>query len=62
MSTVFQEVRLDHLVLNNHLVQRATWENMASEDGQMTEELYKIYETLAIAPYLLIQKLNSCYR
>ncbi|WP_409202802.1 NADH:flavin oxidoreductase [Vibrio sp. SS-MA-C1-2] len=33
--------------LKNRFIRSATWENMTTEDGHMTDKLYKIYEELA---------------
>ncbi|WP_154140129.1 NADH:flavin oxidoreductase [Photobacterium damselae] len=47
MSILFTESRLGNMTLKNRFVRSATWENMATEDGHMTEKLYDIYEELA---------------
>ncbi|MCT8986960.1 NADH:flavin oxidoreductase [Shewanella phaeophyticola] len=47
MSTLFTETRIGNMLLKNRFVRSATWENMATEDGHMTEKLYGIYEELA---------------
>lgn len=47
MKTIFEEIRLGSLTLKNRLVRSATWEGMATEDGHMTEPLFKVYENLA---------------
>ena len=47
MSTLFTENRLGNMVLKNRFMRSATWENMATEDGHMTDKLYAIYEELA---------------
>ena len=35
------------MALKNRFIRSATWENMATEDGHMTDKLYRIYEELA---------------
>ena len=35
------------MTLKNRFIRSATWENMATEDGHMTDKLYAIYEELA---------------
>ncbi len=35
------------MTLKNRFMRSATWENMATEDGHMTDKLYDIYEELA---------------
>lgn len=35
------------MTLKNRFIRSATWENMATEDGHMTDKLYGIYEELA---------------
>ena len=47
VSVLFSESRIGNLVLKNRFVRSATWENMATEDGHMTDNLYAIYEELA---------------
>jgi len=47
MKTIFEEVSIGSLTLKNRLVRSATWEGMATEDGHMTEPLFKVYEGLA---------------
>lgn len=47
MSTLFTETRIGTMKLKNRFVRSATWENMATEDGHMTDKLYDIYEALA---------------
>lgn len=47
MKTLFEPCQIGNLDLKNRLVRSATWENMATEDGHMTKELYDVYETLA---------------
>ncbi|MBY5945241.1 NADH:flavin oxidoreductase [Photobacterium rosenbergii] len=47
MSTLFTETRIGKMTLKNRFMRSATWENMATEDGHMTDKLYAIYEELA---------------
>lgn len=47
MKYIFKETNLGSLKLKNVLVRSATWENMTTENGHMTKELYNIYEELA---------------
>ncbi|MGR5140182.1 NADH:flavin oxidoreductase [Photobacterium sp. DNB23_23_1] len=47
MSTLFSETRIGRMTLKNRFMRSATWENMATEDGHMTDKLYAIYEELA---------------
>ncbi|MEC7941079.1 MAG: NADH:flavin oxidoreductase [Pseudomonadota bacterium] len=47
MSTLFAETRIGTITLKNRFMRSATWENMATEDGHMTDKLYAIYEELA---------------
>lgn len=47
LSTLFTETRIGNMALKNRFVRSATWENMATEDGHMTDKLYGIYEELA---------------
>ncbi len=47
LSILFSEARIGNMTLKNRFVRSATWENMATEDGHMTEKLYDIYEELA---------------
>ena len=47
LSTLFTPTRIGSMVLKNRFMRSATWENMATESGHMTEKLYAIYEELA---------------
>jgi 2,4-dienoyl-CoA reductase-like NADH-dependent reductase (Old Yellow Enzyme family) len=47
LSTLFTETRIGCMALKNRFIRSATWENMATEDGHMTDKLYAIYEELA---------------
>ncbi|HHX8523829.1 NADH:flavin oxidoreductase [Vibrio diabolicus] len=47
MSILFSEARIGSMTLKNRFVRSATWENMATENGHMTDKLYDIYEELA---------------
>ncbi len=47
MKTLFDETKLKGLKLRNRLIKAAVWENMASEDGHMTEKLFGVYEQAA---------------
>ncbi len=48
MKRLFEEAKLGTMTVKNRFVRSATWENMTTEDSHMTEELYKIYEELAV--------------
>ncbi len=47
MSKLFSATRIGSMTLKNRFVRSAPWENMATEDGHMTDKLYAIYEELA---------------
>lgn len=47
MSTLFSESQIGSMTLKNRFIRSATWENMATEEGHMTDKLYAIYEELA---------------
>jgi 2,4-dienoyl-CoA reductase-like NADH-dependent reductase (Old Yellow Enzyme family) len=47
LSTLFTETRIGKMRLKNRFIRSATWENLATEDGHMTDKLYAIYEELA---------------
>lgn len=47
MRNIFDETRINHLVLNNRLVRSATWEGMCTEEGRPTAKLAAYYATLA---------------
>jgi 2,4-dienoyl-CoA reductase-like NADH-dependent reductase (Old Yellow Enzyme family) len=47
LSTLFTETHIGKMTLKNRFMRSATWENMATEDGHMTDKLYAIYEELA---------------
>lgn len=46
-KSLFHEAKLGKMTLKNRFVRSATWENMTTEDGHLTEEIYNIYEELA---------------
>ncbi|AJA48810.1 NADH-dependent flavin oxidoreductase [Clostridium pasteurianum DSM 525 = ATCC 6013] len=47
MKTLFEETKLGNISIQNRFLRSATWENMTTEDGHLTDKLYKIYENLA---------------
>ncbi|MDR8525677.1 NADH:flavin oxidoreductase [Shewanella fidelis] len=47
MSILFSAARIGNMTLKNRFVRSATWENMATETGHMTDKLYSVYEELA---------------
>ncbi|WP_039860080.1 NADH:flavin oxidoreductase [Photobacterium sp. SKA34] len=47
MSNLFSTTHIGSMTLKNRFVRSATWENMATEEGHMTDKLYAIYEELA---------------
>ncbi len=47
MKKLFEQTQLKNITLKNRFVRSATWENMTTEDGHMTKELYDVYEELA---------------
>ncbi len=47
MKNIFDKVQIGNIKLNNRIVRSATWENMATQTGHMTDELYNIYGELA---------------
>lgn len=47
MKTLFKKTKLGNITVKNRFVRSATWENMTTEKGHLTEELYKTYEDLA---------------
>ncbi|MFU0784590.1 NADH:flavin oxidoreductase [Clostridium sp.] len=46
-KSLFHEAKLANITLKNRFVRSATWENMATENGHLTKELYNIYENLS---------------
>ncbi|MFI3171352.1 MAG: NADH:flavin oxidoreductase [Eubacteriales bacterium] len=47
MKQLFEKTNLLGFEAKNRFIRSATWENMTTEDGHMTEALYDIYEELA---------------
>ncbi|KII76551.1 NADH:flavin oxidoreductase [Vibrio renipiscarius] len=47
MSILFSPSRIGGMTLKNRFVRSATWENLATEDGHMTDKLYDVYQELA---------------
>lgn len=54
MKRLFEEAKIGNILLKNRFIRSATWENMTTKDGHMTEELYNIYEKLASSDVGLI--------
>lgn len=46
MNNVFEETHIGNMVLKNRFVRSATWENMTTEEGHMTDQLFDIYDEL----------------
>ncbi|MEW8956839.1 NADH:flavin oxidoreductase [Clostridium sp.] len=44
---LFEESKIGNLKVRNRFVRSATWENMATEEGRLTEKLMKMYEDLS---------------
>ncbi len=47
MRDLFETTRIKGVQLKNRFVRSATWERLATDDGRMTEPLFRIYENLA---------------
>lgn len=47
MKDIFDQTKLNGLVIKNRLVRSATWEGLANEDGSPPEEQVQIYKNLA---------------
>ena len=47
MKSLFAETHIGNMTLKNRFIRSATWENMATEGGHMTDKLYVIYGELA---------------
>lgn len=47
MKTLFEETQIGNITVKNRFIRSATWENMATEEGRLTRELYDIYENLS---------------
>ncbi len=47
MRNIFDTTRLKQTTLKNRIVRSATWEQMATVDGQMTDRLFDVYDDLA---------------
>lgn len=47
MYDLLKNVTLKNLNLKNRFVRSATWENLATNDGHLTKDIYEIYEDLA---------------
>ena len=47
MRKVFDETKINRMVLQNRLVRSATWEGMCGPDGRPTERLAALYGNLA---------------
>lgn len=47
MKTLFEKTKLGNITIKNRFVRSATWENMTTEDGHLTDQLIATYEELA---------------
>jgi 2,4-dienoyl-CoA reductase-like NADH-dependent reductase (Old Yellow Enzyme family) len=47
MSTLFEPISINHLVLSNRFVRSATWEGLATDDGEVTPRLIDVQTQLA---------------
>ncbi|WP_286339731.1 NADH:flavin oxidoreductase [Ferrimonas sp. YFM] len=47
LKSLFEQSHIGSMRLKNRFVRSATWENMTTEDGHMTDKLYAIYDELA---------------
>ena len=47
MKQIFEEVKLNNLILKNRLVRSATWESIAKPDGGIEDNAYQIYDELS---------------
>ncbi|MDG3084835.1 NADH:flavin oxidoreductase [Vibrio hannami] len=47
MKSLFEESYIGAMKVKNRFIRSATWENMTTEDGHMTDKLYDIYQELA---------------
>lgn len=47
MQFIHQPVQLKNITIKNPIIRSATWENLTTPTGHLTNELYEIYENLA---------------
>lgn len=47
MKEAFKPGSIGNIKMKNRFIRSATWENMTTHDGHMTQQLYKIYKDLA---------------
>lgn len=47
MKMIFEQTQIGTLTVKNRLVRSAMWENMADSKGQLTQELFDLYQGLA---------------
>ncbi|KGK86758.1 NADH:flavin oxidoreductase [Clostridium sp. HMP27] len=47
MKNLFEYTTIKNMKLKNRFFKAAVWEELATEDGHMTEELFKVYEEIA---------------
>ncbi|MBD1575978.1 NADH:flavin oxidoreductase [Vibrio sp. S11_S32] len=47
MSNLFESYSIGSMILKNRFIRSATWENLATETGYMTEPLLEVYRKLA---------------
>ncbi|MGV8905943.1 MAG: NADH:flavin oxidoreductase [Acetobacterium sp.] len=47
MKKLFEKTKIGKILVKNRFVRSATWENMTTEDGYLTDKLIGVYEELA---------------
>jgi len=47
MKKLFEETHIKDMTLKNRFIKAAVWEELATDDGHLTDDLLKIYEDLA---------------
>lgn len=69
MSILFEPTKIGQMEVNNKFVRSATIENLAKEDGEVTEKLIKLHSILAkgeigliIPGYMYIHPLGQAYK
>jgi len=69
MSVLFEPMKIGKMEVKNRFVRSATIENMAKDNGEVTDEFLKLYRTLAkgevgliIPGYMYVHPLGRAYR
>jgi hypothetical protein len=64
MKSLFECTTIKNMKLKNRFFKAAVWEELATEDGHMTDELFQVYEEIAKGEHKVPKcvSCNKCYK